>query len=76
DKHGGAVCDDPHVRICERRMNISCAYSILFRNLFFKKDISYKVCKCRLRTTKGLAELIPGLVGLSIIVGVSLCRSR
>lgn len=22
DKHGGAVCDDPHVRICERRMNL------------------------------------------------------
>src|SRR5690606_34887000 len=21
DNHGGAVCDDPHVRICERRMN-------------------------------------------------------
>ena len=22
DEHGGAVCDDPHVRICERRMNL------------------------------------------------------
>ncbi|WP_205182317.1 hypothetical protein, partial [Neobacillus cucumis] len=33
DKHGGAVCDDPHVRICERRMNTSCAYSILWRGI-------------------------------------------
>lgn len=22
DNHGGAVCDDPHVRICERRMDL------------------------------------------------------
>ena len=22
DKHGRAVCDDPHVRFCERRMNL------------------------------------------------------
>ncbi|GLB58087.1 hypothetical protein NCCP133_02200 [Cytobacillus sp. NCCP-133] len=30
DNHGGAVCDDPHVRFCERRMSNSCAYSIRF----------------------------------------------
>jgi hypothetical protein len=28
DKHGGAGCDDPHVRLCEKPIIYSWAYSI------------------------------------------------
>lgn len=30
DNRGGAGCEDPHVRFCERPMIISWAYSIFF----------------------------------------------